>query len=91
VLTVVTQNVDDLHQRAGNADGGPPARRHPGDRWLDPARSAAGLRPAAAPSRAAAALCRAAATCVRPGVVWFGESLPVGAGSGAERAAEPAR
>lgn len=87
-VTVVTQNVDDLHQRAGVADT---IRLHGDilqDRWLDrrclrgggcdPARAAAGEPPA----------CAECGNLVRPGVVWFGEALPAGALDAAERAAD---
>jgi NAD-dependent deacetylase len=78
VLTLVTQNVDDLHQRAGNTDA---LRLHGDilqDRWLercprghhcDPARAAPGEPPR----------CSDCGNLVRPGVVWFGESLPASA------------
>ena len=74
VLTVVTQNVDDLHQRAGNAGADPAARRHPG-RPL--ARGRAALRCGRAPTSALAGRPPRCADCgnlVRPGVVWFGET-----------------
>jgi NAD-dependent deacetylase len=86
VLTVVTQNVDDLHQRAGFADA---IRLHGdilADRWLgacargrrcDPASAAAGAPPH----------CADCGNLVRPDVVWFGELLPAGAIDAAERAA----
>lgn len=86
VLTLVTQNVDDLHQRAGNADA---IRLHGdilADRWLD----RCGSHPACDPARARAGRPPHCGTCgnrVRPGVVWFGESLPEGALASAERAA----
>lgn len=86
-LTVVTQNVDDLHQRAGNAD----AIRLHGDilaeRWLDrcplrghcpPTQSVPGTPPH----------CPQCGNLLRPGVVWFGEALPDEAFAAAERAAE---
>jgi NAD-dependent deacetylase len=86
VLTVVTQNVDDLHQRAG----WPEAIRLHGDiladRWLqpcprgkacDPTHAAAGRPPR----------CTGCGNLVRPGVVWFGEMLPESALEAAERAA----
>jgi NAD-dependent SIR2 family protein deacetylase/uncharacterized membrane protein len=78
VLTLVTQNVDDLHQRAGNPDT---LRLHGDilqDRWLgrcphgrrcDPADALTGEPPQ----------CRDCGNPVRPGVVWFGESLPAAA------------
>jgi NAD-dependent deacetylase len=86
VLTIVTQNVDDLHQRAGC----PQTIRLHGDiladRWLeacprglgcDPERAAPGAPPA----------CADCGNLLRPGVVWFGEMLPPEAIDAAERAA----
>jgi len=85
-LTVVTQNVDDLHQRAGNADA---IRLHGSileDRWFEPcARVPACATAQAAPG--APPRCAACGNLVRPGVVWFGEGLPEGALADAERAA----
>ena len=89
VLTVVTQNVDDLHQRAGNADA---IRLHGdilADRWLEPCR----CRPRRDPGEAEPGRPPRCAECgnlVRPGVVWFGEALPEGAMEAAERAAQGA-
>ena len=90
VLTLVTQNVDDLHQRAGNTEA---VQLH-GDileeRWLDAcARHARGgnvcdpawAQPGTPPR------CAECHNPLRPGVVWFGESLPLAALNAAERAA----
>jgi NAD-dependent deacetylase len=88
-LTVVTQNVDDLHQRAGNTDT---IRLH-GDilaeRWLDacPRRlpgngcDTGGAAPGTPPA------CAECGNQVRPAVVWFGEVLPQKALNAAEAAA----
>jgi NAD-dependent deacetylase len=86
VLNLFTQNVDDLHQRAGNVD----ALRLHGDilkqRWLSPcpqrrhcptSRAQAGRPPS----------CPDCGNLLRPGVVWFGESLPPGAIESAQDAA----
>ena len=90
VLTLVTQNVDDLHQRAGNTDT---LRLHGDilqDRWLErcplgenclPERALAGDPPR----------CGECGNLVRPGVVWFGESLPLAALQAAEAAAARCR
>jgi NAD-dependent deacetylase len=93
VLAVITQNVDDLHQRAGNADA---IRLHGDileDRWLaacprgrrgdacDPARAAPGEPPR----------CIECGNLVRPGVVWFGEMLPLAALEAAEEAIDRCR
>jgi NAD-dependent deacetylase len=86
VLGVITQNVDDLHQRAGNVDA---IRLHGDileDRWLEGCRPACGRGPASAvPGRPPR--CADCGNFVRPGVVWFGEMLPEGAVEAAERAA----
>lgn len=84
VLTLVTQNVDDLHQRAGNRDT---IRLHGDilqDRWLEPCGFACDPA-AAAPGRPPR--CRQCGAPVRPGVVWFGERLPAEALAQAEQAA----
>jgi NAD-dependent deacetylase len=84
-LTVVTQNVDDLHQRAGNVDA---IRLHGDilqDRWLDAPRACCRLD-SAQPGRPPR--CTHCGNLVRPGVVWFGELLPEGAIEAAERAAQ---
>lgn len=92
VLTVVTQNVDDLHQRAGNDDA---VRLHGDilrDRWLDRCARADGdpgfwCDPAwAEPARPPR--CAECGNMVRPDVVWFGENLPIDALRQAEAAAE---
>jgi NAD-dependent deacetylase len=86
VLTLVSQNVDDLHQRAGNTDT---IRLHGDileDRWLDPCPN----RRDCDPSQAAPGSPPRCADCgnpLRPGVVWFGEMLPVDAIDAAEHAA----
>lgn len=86
-LTVISQNVDDLHQRAGNADT---IRLH-GDilaeRWLE--RCPRGLECDTAwaqPTRPPR--CAECGNLVRPGVVWFGEPLPYRAFDAAERAVD---
>ena len=85
-LTVVTQNVDDLHQRAGCSDA---IRLHGDlldDRWLDPCpRPAACATTRATPGRPPR--CADCGNLLRPGVVWFGEMLPMAEIGRAERAA----
>jgi NAD-dependent deacetylase len=88
VLTVISQNVDDLHQRAGNPDT---IRLHGDilrDRWLEPCprRGAAcdtGRAEPGMPPR-----CGECGNLVRPAVVWFGEVLPVAAFDAAEQAVD---
>lgn len=88
-LTVVTQNVDDLHQRAGNIDT---IRLHGDilqDRWIDACPRRGGPRcetSSASPGEPPA--CGECGNLLRPGVVWFGENLPEAAISAALEAAE---
>jgi NAD-dependent deacetylase len=90
VLSVITQNVDDLHQRAGNADA---IRLHGDileDRWLEPCAKRCGRAPSsAAPARPPR--CDDCGNLVRPGVVWFGEMLPPRSIDAAERAVAACR
>ncbi len=90
VLTLVTQNVDDLHQRAGNVDA---IRLHGdilADRWLGRCNRQVRGAHACGPQSAEAGRPPRCAECgnlLRPGVVWFGEELPPHALQGAEQAA----
>lgn len=88
-MTVVSQNVDDLHQRAGSVDA---IRLHGdilADRWLDDCPR--GRRGAACDTEWASPgeppRCSECGNLVRPGVVWFGENLPYAALDAATRAA----
>ncbi|WP_203561312.1 SIR2 family NAD-dependent protein deacylase [Ideonella livida] len=92
-LTVITQNVDDLHQRAGS----PGVLRLHGDlladRWLgrcaQPSFSGHGCEPRQArPGRPPH--CSRCGNLVRPGVVWFGEPLPATTWAQAEAAVDQA-
>jgi len=93
-LTLITQNVDGLHQRAGSPDvlalhgqifedhwlGGPGpdcSQPHPQGVACEPAALAHGHPPC----------CKVCGRLVRPGVVWFGESLPEAPLRSAEQAA----
>jgi NAD-dependent deacetylase len=86
VLTLVSQNVDDLHQRAGNSST---IRLHGellANRWLDRCTRATACRTdEAQPGRPPR--CAHCGNLVRPAVVWFGEMLPPAALDAAERAA----
>ncbi len=89
-LTVITQNVDDLHQRAGS----PGVIRLHGDiledRWFDACRRQERGAPPCEPDSARPGEPPACAECgnrLRPGVVWFGEALPVAALDAAKQAA----
>lgn len=85
-VTLVTQNVDDLHQRAGQSET---IRLHGdilGDRWLEPCPKGRGC----ATGRAVDGRPPRCADCgnpLRPDVVWFGEELPAGAIDAAQGAA----
>jgi NAD-dependent deacetylase len=81
-ITMVTQNVDRLHQRAGSADvielhGSLEAFRciGVGHLWDPGPCDDRRARDASAP----APVCEICGALVRPGVVWFGESLPADA------------
>jgi NAD-dependent deacetylase len=89
-LTLITQNVDGLHQRAGS----PGVLALHGDifedRWLDPCALARRVQDACAVEMAEPGhppRCAQCGNMVRPGVVWFGEALPFNALEAAERAA----
>jgi NAD-dependent deacetylase len=74
--TVITQNVDDLHVRAGTAN----LLRVHGSIWdLSCWRrcGAPSWRDESVPLQALPPACPACGGLARPGVVWFGESLPV--------------
>lgn len=86
-LVLVTQNVDDLHQRAGNTDA---VRLHGdilADRWLHPCPRHPGCDPSLA-RLGRPPLCADCGNLLRPGVVWFGEELPPAALAAARHAAE---
>jgi NAD-dependent deacetylase len=72
-FTLVTQNVDDLHQRAGSRNlvalHGSLLRAY----CIDCGAEAEDLAPSAGGEPAC---CRACGGYLRPGVVWFGEALP---------------
>lgn len=72
-LTVVTQNVDGLHQRAGSPDVLALHGNIAQDRWLDRPRACCRAEELTAGSPPACAVC---GNLRRPAVVWFGEMLP---------------
>jgi len=69
-LTLVTQNVDGLHQRAGSTD----VIEFHGNLFSD--RCFAEGRPVDCDQESAVPQCPACGSPVRPGVVWFGEAIP---------------
>jgi len=82
-LTLITQNVDGLHQRAGS-DGVLALHGNIGDdRWLDPPRDCCN---ADAAQRGSPPSCDRCGNLLRPAVVWFGEMLPVDALDAAQAA-----
>lgn len=91
-ITLVTQNVDDLHERAGSqvsahVHGSLFALRcfdcaQPYTAPLDP------MKPQAAVLRLTPPTCPHCGGDIRPGVVWFGEALPEYAWARAEAAAD---
>lgn len=83
-MTVVTQNVDGLHQRAGSPGVLALHGNIAEDRWLEPPRAcctAERVQPGHPPR------CGACGNLRRPAVVWFGEMLPVAELATAEQAA----
>ena len=91
-LSLITQNVDDLHERAGSVGpihlhGSLQATRcldcaRPAPRTLDVPNEPEGGRRLAPPH------CPQCGGAIRPGVVWFGEPLPESAWTAAVAAAE---
>jgi NAD-dependent deacetylase len=83
-LTVVTQNVDGLHQRAGSEGVLALHGNIAEDQWLDPAKPCCTAR-AIVPGRPPR--CASCGNLRRPAVVWFGEMLPARELAAAEDAA----
>jgi len=83
-LTVVTQNVDGLHQRAGSPGVLALHGEILEDRWLEPPRPCC---TAADPVPGRPPRCAVCGNLRRPAVVWFGELLPEAALAAAEQAA----
>ncbi len=89
-LTVVTQNVDGLHQRAGSPGVLALHGNLADDRWLDPCpRVADGALPCGTALAVAGTPphCPQCGNRLRPAVVWFGEALPEPAWQRADQAA----
>jgi len=90
-LTLITQNVDGLHQAAGSVGTLSLHGNIFDDIWLDPCAGAHGFGGDCDVSRAQPGRPPTCADCgnlLRPGVVWFGEMLPAAALAAAEDAAQ---
>ena len=83
-LTLITQNVDGLHQRAGSPDVLALHGNILEDKWLDTPKACCNADAAAAGSPP---FCDRCGNLLRPDVVWFGEMLPLRALAAAEEAA----
>ncbi|SDM39093.1 NAD-dependent deacetylase [Oryzisolibacter propanilivorax] len=86
-LTLITQNVDGLHQRAGSPDVLCLHGDLLADRWLDAPRACCRLNQ---PEPGSPPRCARCGNLVRPGVVWFGENLPADVLDAAQQAAQAA-
>lgn len=84
-LTLITQNVDGLHQRAGSPGVLALHGNIAQDRWLDPPRDCC-REESVAPGRPPR--CPVCGNLRRPAVVWFGEMLPEADLAAAQAAAE---
>jgi NAD-dependent deacetylase len=82
-LTVVTQNVDGLHQIAGSPGVLALHGNIAEDQWLDPPRACCDRQ---APQAGSPPRCPACGNLRRPAVVWFGETLPADVLAAAEEA-----
>ena len=83
-MTLITQNVDGLHQRAGSPDVLALHGNILEDKWLDTPKACCNADAAAAGSPP---YCDRCGNLLRPDVVWFGEPLPLRALAAAEEAA----
>src|SRR5690606_21157044 len=82
-MTVITQNVDGLHQRAGQPATIALHGSLMDDQWLDAPQACCESQ---APMEGRPPRCASCGNLRRPAVVWFGEHLPPQALSDAERA-----
>ncbi|GAA6141178.1 NAD-dependent deacylase [Hydrogenophaga sp. 5NK40-0174] len=73
-LRVVTQNVDGLHQRAGQSEVIALHGDLMADKWLDAERSCCSMENL---NQEEPPACRSCGNLLRPAVVWFGENLPL--------------
>jgi NAD-dependent deacetylase len=84
-LTLITQNVDGLHQRAGSCGVLALHGKICEDKWLDAPKACCNASLAAAGSPP---YCKGCGNMRRPAVVWFGEALPLQTLVDAEAAAQ---
>lgn len=90
-LRVVTQNVDDLHERAGSSEVLHLHGELFADRWFGPCAQSELLQPRCDVSVAVAGsppYCGECGNPLRPKVVWFGEEMPKDEWAQAQRAAK---
>ncbi len=90
-LTLATQNVDGLHQKAGSTDVLALHGNIFEDRWLDACTLSRGPHDGCDVGQAGAGSPPRCAQCgnmLRPAVVWFGEMLPLALLTAAEQAAQ---
>ncbi|MEO1202962.1 MAG: NAD-dependent deacylase [Pseudomonadota bacterium] len=71
-LTLVTQNVDGLHQRAGSDA----VTEFHGNLFVDRCRTNGCAQPADSPDTSGLPRCPVCGGLLSPGVVWFGEAIP---------------
>ena len=83
-LTLITQNVDGLHQRAGSEAVWALHGNIFEDKWLDTPKACCNADAAAAGNPP---YCDRCGNMLRPNVVWFGEPLPLQALAAAQKAA----
>lgn len=89
-LTIITQNVDGLHQQAGSAHVLALHGNIAEDKWLEPCAMPQRLGGGCSTSSAQPGQpprCTQCGNLVRPAVVWFGEALPAATLAAAESAA----
>ncbi len=84
-LTLITQNVDGLHQRAGSTEVLALHGNIAEDKWLDRPRDCCNIDAVAAGHPP---FCDRCGNQLRPAVVWFGEALPMRELAAAEKAAD---
>jgi NAD-dependent deacetylase len=82
-FTLVTQNVDGLHQRAGSRD----VIEYHGNLFRDRCSAERAVRERAAASLSGLPECASCGAVLRPDVVWFGEPIPAHALQVGDRAA----